>query len=506
MIEEAPENSIYLSSLLYFTSMGLRINLVILLLFIVTTASFLTIGYFVDGAKKDNDIGTVIAFATLVGTIFCAADEFVKALHKLITFQKCSEESRQDCNEPACKDWEKGCCKHKCRHKPTKEVKDGCYKSMKERYRKYAQSKWPLVIHFVLLNIAITLCLVSFLFNLPTYLFNITRGVSGTTINVYGMGQAVVNNDPHNTTLWSGTDVAVPDLENVVSFITTKREKIHQSLGNCSESREIEAAHCTTNDDCKAGDIYELGNGIATGNCLNGTCEVRAWCSIDPAESDGRVTVEELNGVGQYTLHVINHIYFDVGGGKRYSNSLKKFSCTYDEHEHDDCPIFPVEYIVRKAMGLDEKLTKFPKEGTTISIELNYNCDINDEQCLPKYNFTQLYTDPAHLADFDYSKITYPYSSTNDRVYVKATGLLFLVEVDATIQYRSNAKLLGSTAGAFVAVQTTKPLSGLISLIFVVFPGFCCFCSCCSSDKLCCIHSNSLSSDDQHIREKNSQF
>ena len=41
----------------------------------------------------------------------------------------------------------------------------------------------------------------------------------------------MINDDLNNITLWSALYIAVPELENEVSFITTKRVKVQQTLG-----------------------------------------------------------------------------------------------------------------------------------------------------------------------------------------------------------------------------------------------------------------------------------
>ena len=112
------------------------------------------------------------------------------------------------------------------------------------------------------------------------YWYETSRGVSGTTINVYGSGKVIVNKDPQNTSLWSAVDIAVPAEENVALFITTKRVTIDQTISNCGESKKILEAHCKNDSDCTAGDIYELGHGITTGNCLNGTCEIHVGVQL----------------------------------------------------------------------------------------------------------------------------------------------------------------------------------------------------------------------------------
>ena len=473
--------------------MKLFLNIIILFLSAIAIAVLTWYGlYTADQPSKDRsdvaaNIATAIAFSTWIGTMIFVVDDLVKTLEKLIC--GCSKEDREDGSRRVGESREEICCGCSCRQKMKCEIPNSwtdCWSRIRENCEIFEKSKWPLLIHFLLLLTAIVLCSLVFFLNLQAYMFRSAKGVSGTTINVYGMGEAIVNGDPKNTTLWSAADIAIPDVENVVSFITTKRVTVHQTVGRCGESRSIQEAHCRTDSDCAKGEIYRLGNGIATGNCLNGTCEVRAWCPIDPAENDDEVTVEELDGKGKYFLHVINHVHFDIKGGKWRNNSVENSSCVFKKNETPPCPVLSVDYIIQEAMKSNQEITEFPEDGTTISIQLKYECNFDEDTCFPKYSFTQLHSKPAHLADYDSSAITYPYRSTSSRVYLKTTGILFLVEVDASMRYRSNSQLLGSAAAAFASVKTTKPLAQMLTMLFGTVAGFILLSDRCSKSKWCC--------------------
>ena len=469
--------------------MGACLKLTILVVAVIVAALVIALTYILATKKDIKDyqdtvlvITTVIGLCSWFGIMYNASEEFFTTATKL---KGGKESSKQNCN----------CCEHNCQ----KKKKDGIEKSgahrnqgtgrcgaVKENIKMIEESKWPLIIYMFLLLAAISICYVSFCLHLPKNIFETKSGVSGTTINVYGIGKAKINNDSNNITLWNAADIANPEVENLVSFITTKRVTIHQTLGNCSESKKSRGAACETHADCLEGKVFELGNGIATGNCLNGTCEVYAWCPVEPVESEDKVTVEELDGVGAYFLHVINHIYFNVEDTDvRHDNTVEDISCRFNETPN--CPIIPVEYIVQKAMKSKEKLSKFPEGGSTISIKLKYECTYGETDCFPTYEFTQLYTVPAHLADYDSSIITYPSGSTDSRIYIKATGILFLVEVEATIEYRTNTKLLSSVATAFAFISSTKSLTKIVTWILCMPFSLLAFCNL-NLEKLCCKH------------------
>ena len=338
-----------------------------------------------------------------------------------------------------------------------------------DRFKASESSRWAALIHIILLILMLYTCFIAFFYN-TSYQYKTTRGISGTTINVYGMGKAIVNNDPKNTTLWGAADIAVPAEEDVVAFVITKRVSVRQALGTCGESRRIPEARCSTDTDCVAGDIYRMGNGIATGNCVDGTCEVEAWCPIEPVEGTDGVTIEELDGVGKYLLHIRNYVNFDLGDGvgRSYNNSAKDSLCTYSSTQTEPCPIFSLESIVQEALNSTEKLSKFPENGSIISLRLQYECWFAEDNCLPKYSFTLIESNSSGLANYSFTDVKYSCDDKHSRTFIKATGLLFLVEVDATIQRSSVTQTLASSAAVFVALKGTKPLKTLVVLVICI--------------------------------------
>ena len=142
---------------------------------------------------------------------------------------------------------------------------DNEFRDRNKVFQKREASMLSSLIHMPLMFVMVLICF----FSLEGSYYTTIQGDSGTAINVYGIGKAVINDDSGNITLWDAVDIAVPAEENVVSFITTKRMTIHQTLGNCSESRRIQEAHCTSDENCTADAVYKTGHGIATGNCLN---------------------------------------------------------------------------------------------------------------------------------------------------------------------------------------------------------------------------------------------
>ena len=475
--------------------MGLCLNVLIIGFATIASLTVITVAALCAKSFMETDdaavlgITTAIATFTWIGTMFYFSEKFITTVETFCYKKKQDNKKSSEKGDKNDESQESG--------GPHDEGTDGCCKlsCCRKKYRISLKSKWPSFIYMLFLLTALILCLCRFFYDLSNNTFKTTHGVSGTTINVYGFGTALVNGDSNKTALWNAADIANPEVENLVSFISTKRVTVRQTPGNCSESKKTRGAACETHIDCPEGKIFELGNGISTGNCLNGTCEVHGWCPVEPAEREDEVTIEELDGVGAYFLHVINHLSFNVEGEEvRHDNTVEDMSCTHNK-QNPDCPMLPVEYIVRTAMNVTEELSKFPEGGTTISIKLRYKCSYEENHCKIDYNFKQLYTVPAHLADYDYSIIANPSGSTDSRIYIKATGILFLVEVDASMEYRSNAKLINSASAAFVFVQSVEPLARMTTWFFSMTIGFACFFSCCCHEKVCCVDKASSSSN-----------
>ena len=301
------------------------------------------------------------------------------------------------------------------------------------------------------------------------------QGVSGTTVNVYGAGKTIINKNT-DLRVWDGTDVAVPAEENVVSFITTSLVKIPQYQGNCSESRDIKEAHCSTDNDCAAGISFTKGNGITTGKCVNGTCEVTGWCPINYVEGQNGVTTEHLKNLGDYTLHIKNRVNFGITKSngeawrannfvteeEKYNRSSSKLHCEYDKSEHNQCPYFSVKNIIQSFKDYKDRMGS--DATIAISITLNYKCDYTDDvdSCLPTYDIKLLDQANTPLThSYTYAEGNNNVPGTN-RTLFKANGTLFLIETNAKLTEFSSSVLMESAASAFVMVKSTKPISQLL--------------------------------------------
>ena len=82
---------------------------------------------------------------------------------------------------------------------------------------------------------------------------------------------------------------------------------------------------------------------------------------------------------------------------------------------------------------------------------------------------------------YSYTSTTYAYGNRNERVFVRATGLMVNIQVDADGKLLSLRSLFVSITGVFVLVTSAKAAAQFLLLI-----GYsCCYC-CCWSCSCCC--------------------
>ncbi|XP_036777806.2 P2X purinoceptor 2 isoform X2 [Manis pentadactyla] len=198
--------------------------------------------------------------------------------------------------------------------------------------------------------------------------------------------------------------VKPPEGGSVFSIITRIEVTPFQTLGTCPESMRVNNATCASDEDCVAGQLDMLGNGLRTGRCVpyyhgaSRTCEVSAWC---PVEDGASVRGNIENRKDGYLKH-----------------------CTFDEVSNLYCPIFKLGFIVEQA---GENFTELAHTGGVIGIIINWDCDLDlsASKCNPKYSFRRL--DPKHIPassgyNFRFAKY-YKINGSTTRTLIKAYGI-----------------------------------------------------------------------------------
>ncbi|KAM4857737.1 P2X purinoceptor 2 isoform 1-T1 [Urocitellus parryii] len=195
--------------------------------------------------------------------------------------------------------------------------------------------------------------------------------------------------------------VKPPEGGSIFSIITRIEVTPFQTLGICPESIRVHNATCHSDNDCVAGELDMLGNGLRTGRCVpyyhgaSKTCEVSGWCPVE----DGASVSQFLGTMApNFTILIKNSIHYpkfqfskgNIAGRK--DDYLKH--CTFDYVSDPYCPIFKLGFIVEQA---GENFTELAHRGGVIGAIINWDCDLDlsASECNPKYSFRRL--DPKHV-------------------------------------------------------------------------------------------------------------
>ncbi|KAG8515039.1 P2X purinoceptor 2 [Galemys pyrenaicus] len=150
--------------------------------------------------------------------------------------------------------------------------------------------------------------------------------------------------------------VKPPEGGSVFSIITRIEVTAPQTLGTCPESVKVKNATCSSDEDCVAGQLDMLGNGLRTGRCVPyyqgafRTCEVSGWCPVE----DGAAVSHFLGKMApNFTILIKNSIHypkFQFSKGNIQTSEegyLKR--CSFHTVSDLYCPIFKLGFIVEQA-------------------------------------------------------------------------------------------------------------------------------------------------------------
>uniref|UniRef100_A0A3B3QW38 P2X purinoceptor n=2 Tax=Paramormyrops kingsleyae TaxID=1676925 RepID=A0A3B3QW38_9TELE len=182
----------------------------------------------------------------------------------------------------------------------------------------------------------------------------------------------------------------------VISTILRREVTHDQQQGVCAEHYSVPKANCTSDSDCKAGEVNFDGNGPGTGRCIPyynhtfKTCEIKSWCPIEEfAAVRESALVEAIN----FTVFIKNTIHFPkfkvLRGNIKPNKARYLGRCTYNEVTDPYCPIFRLGYIAEQAR---EKFSELCRTGGVIGVFINWKCDfdIDPSNCVPTYAFRRL--------------------------------------------------------------------------------------------------------------------
>ncbi|KAM5311917.1 P2X purinoceptor 2 isoform 1-T1 [Glossophaga mutica] len=269
--------------------------------------------------------------------------------------------------------------------------------------------------------------------------------------------------------------VKPPEGGSVFSIITRIEVTPSQTPGTCPESVRVSNATCDSDEDCVAGELDMLGNGVRTGRCVpyyhgaSKTCEVSGWCPVE----DGASVSQFLGKMApNFTILIKNSIHypkFQFSKGNienRKDGYLKR--CMFDEVLHLYCPIFRLGFIVERA---GENFTELAHTGGVIGVIINWDCDLDlpASNCNPKYSFRRL--DPKHIPassgyNFRFAKY-YKINGNTTRTLIKAYGIRIDVIVHGQAGKFSLIPTIINLATALTSIGVGSFLCDWILLTFM---------------------------------------
>ncbi|XP_060048680.1 P2X purinoceptor 2 isoform X2 [Erinaceus europaeus] len=270
--------------------------------------------------------------------------------------------------------------------------------------------------------------------------------------------------------------VKPPEGGSVFSIITRIEVTPSQTLGTCPESVRVRNATCKSDEDCEAGQLDMMGNGLRTGRCVpyyHGaakTCEVSGWCPVE----DGAAVSHFLGTMApNFTILIKNSIHypkfrFSKGNIETRRDGYLKH-CTFHETSDLYCPIFRLGFIVEQA---GENFTELALTGGVIGVIINWDCDLDlaASECKPRYSFRRL--DPKHTPasagyNFRFAKYYGTEDNSTSRTLIKAYGIRIDVIVHGQAGKFSLIPTIINLATALTSIGVGSFLCDWILLTFM---------------------------------------
>ncbi|KAJ1092589.1 hypothetical protein NDU88_005699 [Pleurodeles waltl] len=269
--------------------------------------------------------------------------------------------------------------------------------------------------------------------------------------------------------------VKPPEGGSIFTIITRTESTALQTLGRCPESSRVENANCSSDADCKRGEMYMLGNGQKTGRCVRRkgdggrACEIFAWCPVE----DETVVSESLQRFApNFTVLIKNNIHFphfgfSKGNVQDHKGHYLK-NCVFHPITDLYCPIFRLGFIVEQA---GENFTELANKGGVIGAIINWNCnlDLDASECIPHYSFRRL--DPRNNKassgyNYRFAKY-YGRNKSESRTLIKVYGIRIDVIVHGQAGKFSPIPTIINLATALTSVGIGSFLCDWILLTFM---------------------------------------
>eukprot|EP01122_Echinamoeba_exundans_P009564 TRINITY_DN3414_c0_g1_i2.p1 TRINITY_DN3414_c0_g1~~TRINITY_DN3414_c0_g1_i2.p1 ORF type:complete len:420 (-),score=32.15 TRINITY_DN3414_c0_g1_i2:41-1234(-) len=232
--------------------------------------------------------------------------------------------------------------------------------------------------------------------------------------NVKAKGTAFMNSTD-GPVVWDAMDVVFPPKETNAIFLTTNvQSTLNQTQGLCVD----------TSQPCDGDICIPLANrtsdGIPTGRCINGSCEVRGWCQVEQAIEPLQL-YNFLYGVEDFSLFVRVTVNF-------YEAAKQVIFNNGDSGLVNGTNLFYVGNLTSWA-GAD--FDKVRQVGAVFAMMFHWECDLDGSTyCQPNIAM-------ARLDNPVYNKITSGFNFRYARYYYKQNS------TGAWSQYRDLYKVYG---------------------------------------------------------------
>ncbi|XP_041850861.1 P2X purinoceptor 5-like isoform X2 [Melanotaenia boesemani] len=278
------------------------------------------------------------------------------------------------------------------------------------------------------------------------WVFLVKKGYQDTDLSIQSSvmskvkGVSVTNTTGTDVQVWGPEDYVIPPQGGAVVFVTTSFTAMpNQKQGYCAESPRVPSGQCRRDEDCKEGKMVEAGNGIKSGRCVSkdanstGTCEILGWC---PIENHSKSHKPMLTNAENFTIYIKNFIHFPKFRFSK-SNVLETTdesylkNCRYNKERHPYCPIFYLGDITKKAGYNFQNMATL---GGSISIKIEWDCDLDKDYCHPQYHFDRLDSFASNNStatgyNFRYARYFKNATGESYQTLYKVYGIRFYIQV-----------------------------------------------------------------------------
>eukprot|EP00696_Hemimastix_kukwesjijk_P007300 gnl/Hemi2/19242_TR6382_c0_g2_i1.p1 gnl/Hemi2/19242_TR6382_c0_g2~~gnl/Hemi2/19242_TR6382_c0_g2_i1.p1 ORF type:complete len:383 (-),score=87.09 gnl/Hemi2/19242_TR6382_c0_g2_i1:102-1250(-) len=196
--------------------------------------------------------------------------------------------------------------------------------------------------------------------------------------------------------IWDGTDVVFPFLEDDALFITTGiLSTPFQTQGVCTSPDHP----CDSNKDCSP--MKRVAHGTMNGRCVDGLCEMWAWCPVEEDENRKAVVIEEVE---HFQVFVKASVRFPTTTttANRLLNTANGTTPTRGFN------LFSVKEMLNHA---DIEFEDVKDLGAIVGATIEFDCDLDDpnwnRHCQPAIDFFRIDAQNTFSRGFNFRRSDY---------------------------------------------------------------------------------------------------